>query len=254
MYCNNCGEKGHVFRNCKQPIISCGIILIDNPSIPVDPDAIKVLMVRRKHSMAFTEFIRGKYEQDNIEFIKTLISNMTYEEHELLRTLSFDDLWTNHWGVGRDHHSNEYEISKEKFNHLIIQDLIGSLGYDESEWGFPKGRRQHRESDINCAIREFSEETNIQKDQYILCKNLILEETFIGTNSIEYKHVYFICLAKSTLKIKYLMTDEQSREIAQIAWKSLNDCEKTTRPHYIQRAELLKNLRIILKTFHSNTF
>lgn len=254
MYCNNCGEKGHVFRNCKEPIISCGIILIDNPTIPVDPDSIKILMVRRKHSMSFTEFIRGKYDIDNLEFIKVLISNMTHEEQELIKTLNFDELWTNHWGVGRDHHSSEYEISKTKFTKIDITSLICTSGYDESEWGFPKGRRQHRESDINCAIREFSEETNIQKDQYIICKNLVLEETFNGTNGIQYKHSYFIALAKPSLKLKHIMTDEQSREIAEISWKSLNDCEKTTRPHYIQRPELLKNLRVILKTFHSNTF
>jgi hypothetical protein len=71
MYCNNCGEKGHVFRQCKQPIISCGIILINSSEIPVDPDTIKVLMVRRKHSMAFTEFIRGKYDSEDKEFIKS---------------------------------------------------------------------------------------------------------------------------------------------------------------------------------------
>lgn len=254
MYCNNCGEKGHVFRQCKQPIISCGIILINSSEIPVDPDTIKVLMVRRKHSMAFTEFIRGKYDSEDKEFIKTLISNMTYEEHELLKTLNFTELWTIHWGIGYDHHSNEYETSKSKFDLLDMKELINSEGYNESEWGFPKGRRQHRESDINCAIREFTEETNISNDDYVICKNLILNESFKGTNKIDYKHLYFIGLSKPSLKINHNISHEQSREIIEINWKSLSDCEKTTRPHYIQRYELLKNLKLLLKTFHSNTF
>jgi 8-oxo-dGTP pyrophosphatase MutT (NUDIX family) len=204
--------------------------------------------------MAFTEVIRGKYEIDDKDFIKNLISNMTFEEQDLLKTSNFTELWTIHWGVGRDHHSNEYEISKSKFDLLNITELINSQGYNESEWGFPKGRRQHRESDINCAVREFSEETNISKDDYIICKNLVLDETFKGTNNINYKHIYFIALSKDSLKLKYIMTDEQSREISEISWKSLSECEQTTRPHYIQRFELLKNLKIILKTFHSNTF
>lgn len=43
MYCNNCGLKGHVFRDCKDPIVSCGIILLLEDL---------VLMIRRKDSMS----------------------------------------------------------------------------------------------------------------------------------------------------------------------------------------------------------
>ena len=25
-YCNNCGKQGHIFQNCKKPIISSGIV------------------------------------------------------------------------------------------------------------------------------------------------------------------------------------------------------------------------------------
>ena len=65
MYCNNCGEKGHVFRDCIQPIMSCGLILLDSLKLPCDPKTVKVLLVRRKNSMAFTEFVRGI--DDNIK-------------------------------------------------------------------------------------------------------------------------------------------------------------------------------------------
>jgi 8-oxo-dGTP pyrophosphatase MutT (NUDIX family) len=33
----------------------------------------------------------------------------------------------------------------------------------EPEWGFPKGRRNYNEKDIDCALREFSEETGYSK-------------------------------------------------------------------------------------------
>ena len=36
----------------------------------------------------------------------------------------------------------------------------------EPEWGFPKGRRNNKEKDINCAIREFYEETNFDNQDY----------------------------------------------------------------------------------------
>ena len=125
-------------------------------------------MVRRKDSMAFTEFLRGKYELENLPYVINLLSNMTKTEHELLQKHSFDELWTIHWGVGRDHHSKEFEVSKERFNQLNMSELVqGLIGYDESEWGFPKGRRAPRESDMECAIREFSEETNISRESYV---------------------------------------------------------------------------------------
>ena len=107
MYCNNCGKRGHAFKTCTEPIISYGIILIDSPIIPVKKLP-KILMVLRKDSMAFTEFLRGKYEVDNILYIKNLMSNMTKTEHVFLLTKTFDELWTLHWGIGRDHHSKEF--------------------------------------------------------------------------------------------------------------------------------------------------
>ena len=253
MYCNKCGEKGHVFKECSNPIISCGIILLNTLKLPSDPNQVKVLMVQRKHSMAFTEFTRGKYDLDNLDYIKKLISNMTFEEQNMVKELDFPRLWTNHWGIGRDHHSREFEISMEKFNKLNKTDLFPENleGFEESEWGFPKGRRQHRESDLNCAMREFAEETNIPRNLFTICKNLKLEETFYGTNNIEYKHSYFIGLINEEIIINKKFTQEQQREICSMDWKTIDDCSNITRPHYIKRKDLLKSLKTIIKTFHT---
>jgi ADP-ribose pyrophosphatase YjhB (NUDIX family) len=244
MYCNNCGRRGHIFKSCKDPIISCGLILIDEPKLPVVSE-INVLMVRRKDSMAYTEFLRGKY--DNEEYIKTLLSNMTHDEHIKLQTYTFDELWTQHWGVGRDHHSREFEASKEKFANLKLKDLCNT-GYSEPEWGFPKGRRANRESDMECAIREFSEETNITRESYVVCKNIVLTETFVGTNNIPYKHIYFIALLRKPVNLKN-MSAIQKREVSAIEWKSIPDCRNLTRPHYIQRSEMMDSFERIINSF-----
>lgn len=253
MYCNNCGEKGHVFKECSNPIISCGIILLNIKKLPSNPNQTKVLMVQRKHSMAFTEFTRGKYELDNLDYIKKLLSNMTFEEQQMIKNLDFPKIWTNHWGIGRDHHSREYEISSEKFQKIDRNILFdeNTKGFEESEWGFPKGRRQHRETDLNCAMREFAEETNIPRNSYTICKNLKLEETFYGTNNIEYKHIYFISLINQDIPIDLNFTQEQQREICSMDWKTIDDCSNITRPHYIKRKELLETLKTIIKTFHT---
>ena len=252
MYCNNCGERGHLFKSCLSPIISCGIILIDKPQLPTPASKLNMMMVRRKDSMAYTEFLRGKYDIAQLEYVRTLLSNMTTPEHGLLLTFPFNELWTRHWGVGRDHQSKEFTISREKFDLLDISNLlVGIKGYSEPEWGFPKGRRNNRESDIDCALREFSEETNIPRESFVICRNIVLTESFNGTNGVPYKHIYFIALLREpdSIDLQQVMTSSQKREISAIEWKTVKECREHTRPHYIQRNGMLDSFERIVETF-----
>ena len=59
--CNNCGKQGHQFHQCKLPITSYGIILFRSST-----NGIEFLMLRRKNSFGYIDFIRGKYVQNNI--------------------------------------------------------------------------------------------------------------------------------------------------------------------------------------------
>ena len=38
------------------------------------------------------------------------------------------------------------------------------------EWGFPKGRRNYQENDIDCATREWEEETGYSRNQIKMVK------------------------------------------------------------------------------------
>ena len=259
MFCNNCGEKGHVFKGCKHPIISCGILLIRGPfeplRLPSDPRGIGVLMVKRKDSMAYMEFIRGKYDVANPTYIGILLKNMTQYEHAQIEKEEFDTLWTRLWGVGRDTRSAEFELSKERFNAINRKELIKAnpTRYLEPEWGVPKGRRMKGESDLECAMREFEEETNITESAYIIHKSLVLSETFKGTNNVEYRHTYFIATLKSSSSIntKQSLTSTQRREISEVAWKSISECKVMTRPHYTERIKVFEGLERIIATYES---
>jgi 8-oxo-dGTP pyrophosphatase MutT (NUDIX family) len=253
MFCNNCGGKGHLFRTCRDPILSCGIMLINSDKLPTDPEKVRVLMIRRKDSMSFAEFMRGKYDPKDIEYISKLLRNTTLREQGILSTETFDTVWSHLWGEDRS--SADYKISKEKFESLDIKTLIREnvSPYVEPEWGFPKGRRVRGESDIDCAIREFTEETNISRDAYILLKNIVLEETFMGLNGIQYRHVYFIALLKNPalVNLHQRFTPMQRREISGIAWKSLFECEALIRPHHVERQGMVNQLKSILETFET---
>ena len=259
MFCNNCGEKGHVFKACKHPIISCGLLLIRGAfeplKLPADPKTIGVLMVKRKDSMAYMEFIRGKYDIANPDYIGILLKNMTKFEHQLILREEFETLWTRLWGVGRDTRSAEFEYSKEKYNTINRKELIerNPTTYSDPEWGVPKGRRSKGETDLECAIREFEEETNIGDCAYIVRPNLCLVEKFKGTNNVDYQHNYFVATLKSSssIDLSQSLTSMQSREISEVAWKSISQCKSLTRPHYSERIKVFENLERIIGTYES---
>ena len=257
MFCNNCGKRGHVFRTCVYPIISCGLVLVRGaPTLPVETNEnIQVLMVRRKDSMSYMELLRGKYEMSDPPYIHRLVENMTQDEQRRIVETPFLNLWTQLWGNGRDTHSPEFYDAKEKFEALDRSQIVydNRSPWTEPEWGFPKGRRMRGESDIECAVREFFEETNISREAYTLCKNLCFTETFVGTNNINYKHVYFLAFLKDESKIdlEQKFTLAQKREVSKVDWIGLQDSKALVRPHYTRRKEIIDEIGTALQTFET---
>ena len=54
-YCNNCGKYGHLYHQCKTPITSFGIIVFR-----IKEDTPQYLMIRRKDTLGYIDFMRGK--------------------------------------------------------------------------------------------------------------------------------------------------------------------------------------------------
>ena len=165
-YCNNCGKLGHYYHHCKMPITSIGIIVFR-----INPEGKKeFLMIRRKDTLGYIDFMRGKYSIYNKEYIMNMLKQMTQDEKEVLRTQDFAAAWKRVWGNESisSQYKSEETISREKY--LLLQNGIFNKGefytlqtlidesnkYDiwtEAEWGFPKGRRNYQEKDFECALR-----------------------------------------------------------------------------------------------------
>ena len=85
--CNNCGKQGHLFHQCKLPITSYGVILFR-----VKDGVTQYLMIRRKDSFGYIDFIRGKYIQHNVEQLQSIFNEMSVLERQNIQTNSFENL------------------------------------------------------------------------------------------------------------------------------------------------------------------
>ena len=245
--CRNCGSIGHLYKYCKKPIMSFGIICYRKNEIN---NQYEYLMIQRRNSLSFVEFIRGKYDICNIEYIKHLMSLMTIYERKLLSRMSFDTLWNQVWYQSfiQKQLTTDYAFAKIKFQLLKecgSMELFlyqSTSKYREPEWGFPKGRRRLKETDMDCAIREFCEETGLVKSEIKLDnENEQYEEIFYGTNQVLYTHIYYTAkIIKNIYKHVYIdyCNPHQAREVQKVKWFSKDDVIRLTRDYNVERKEI----------------
>ena len=225
-------------------------------------NTINYLMIQRKDSLSFMEFIRGKYLVTDIGYIKQLVSSMTVDEKKLLLTKSFDEIWNYTWyqnNASSIKHTSEYYESKNKFDYLvnnsILIEIINNiicLVEQEQEWGFPKGRRKLKETDLDCAIREFCEETRLKpNDIEILDSIKPFEEIFFGTNNILYKHTYYIAkIIDNETSVSVDQTClEQIREVRALKWFNIEEVLHHIKSHNRERCQIITkvNKTLLLK-------
>jgi len=228
---------------------------------------IEYLMICRKDSLGYIDFMRGKYSLYNKEYIMNMLQQMTSKEKELLNTGNFDYLWTLLWGGNVNlsvQYKNEEESSRVKFNSLVsgitFKDEFYSLStllneslylhekWKDPEWGFPKGRRNYHENDYECAIRELCEETGYKYEDFKPIQNIYpFEETFTGSNFKSYKHKYFLMnmdFDKSMKNVNF-----QKSEVSKMKWLSYDKCLYHIRPYNLEKRKILTKVNEILTRY-----
>ena len=258
-FCNNCGKNGHVFHQCRAPITSIGVIAFRSGD-----QGLEYLMIRRKDTLGYVDFMRGKYNLHNKVYLQNIIDEMTNEEKNRILDCDFDTLWKALWGenVGIQYRSEE-KTSREKFDTLKVGLISGSQEYslktlidksktswNETEWGFPKGRRNYQEKDIAAALREFEEETGYIKSDLSLIQNLVpFEEIFTGSNYKSYKHRYFVAhLPESSSRGNF-----QNTEVSKLDWKTIDAALKVIRPYNLEKMAVLNRVNSMLNKYRLYT-
>jgi len=250
MECLNCGKYGHTFRDCTAPVMSFGIC-----SIKIVDGIPHYLLVRRRDSLCYMEFLRGKYKLDKIDYIKLLINGMTVEERGRLLLKPFEKLWSDLWnGQNTRQFRTEFENARRNFENLkntgdcngkTLASYIETATehFTEAEWGFPKGRRASKEQEQECALREFKEETGILSKFITLLEEPPLIEEYVGTNNIPYKQTYFIGCCKPNIIATIQPNNHiMKREIGDIGWFKFDDALARIRQSNTEKRALLTEL------------
>ena len=285
LFCYNCHEFCHVSEDCPKVFKSFGIICYyvdkgkkgrrekDNERKKRKKweglEKIKYLLVKRKYSFAFVEFMRGRYNLMDRKYITTLFNKMTLFERCILINNDFKKLWNKLWSKNtkfKKSNSNifnkasvKYYILKNGFilqkdNSLckmseIMKDCTNN--YKSSEWYFPKGRRNINENSIQSALREFEEETNIKKE----CININTDmgefiETHVSYNNREYRAYFYVAKLESDINDLNLFerNSYQKNEIGYIDWFSYDECIKKFRKYENEKLKLMHTVHKYIET------
>ena len=226
LICRNCGKPNHHIKDCYQPKTSFGIILYKFIN-----RKLKLLLIKRKNTLGFVQFIRGQYSIQKVDYLQKLFNVMTNEEIELIKDRSFRFLWNYLWKTGIDTEiipSHDYVISLKKFNsinegvnidtnHYNLDTFIKNktINYIDQEWGFPKGRKNKKETNIETAIREFTEETGIDPKS-IKTTNKKFIENYISYDNIEYKNIYFLAKYNGT-ETEFNVSDNKKEQFSEVS-------------------------------------
>ena len=210
---------------------SIGIIIIKlNNTQP------EVLLVHKRCTYAFNEFIFGNYK--SYTKIETILEQMTTEELLDIWSLNFEQMWYRYC-LDVNKQDVFYNKKYTKFQFTFMQDggirlrklVENTTSRGVLLWEVPKGRKaNNKESDINCAIREVEEETGIKKCQYTLIPNAKRKVSFISCG-VKYVCIYHIAFANESLSrinleyklLKNLKSLNRIQEVFEIKWYNIHN-------------------------------
>lgn len=238
-------------------------------------DKIIFMMISRRFSIGFIEFIRGKYNVRDPNSVINLFRQMYTEEITFITKNSYDNIlyhFSNRNNKPKEivlsaiyegKYAHEYCEAKTKFNilqsdndipyglHFYAKYIKPSWKY---EWGFPKGRLDNRSEEIReCAKREFEEETGYTKDDYVILDKIApINEIMTGTNKKKYKHTYYMSINHRDPELDLTGYDEF--ETGEIRWFTYDEAIAIIRPYHIEKKNVLTRVYLFILNYliHNN--
>lgn len=187
--------------------------------------------------------------------------HMTIQERKDILTKTFEELWDGLWINNKYKKTDirsDFDKGQKRFNLLkegitidynkailSLESIMKNTYsiYEEPEWDFPKGRRNSYEDDVECAKREFREETNLLETDFQVVDDEKFVEIHIGTNGIKYRTIYFAGISTSDKKPEIDKNNKfQTMEISDIGWFSYEKALAKFRDYDVEKKNVIKNV------------
>lgn len=219
---------------------------------------IDVLVVRRRVTYDFYDFVTRP--TNNHSRLICMLNNMTCDEKLELLSLDFARIYYRLYGIDTNkmspEHLSKYCILRDMFNRRFKRDagrylrcLIQASYSTDSIWEVPKGHRALHEPRLNCAMREFEEETGIAPQHYTVL-SLVPQMVFHISNGTRYESYYYVAMLdtpalREQIRIDY-NNSAQLLEVVDIRWMST--CETAGIPRLHRTVStLVKYLRSLVR-------
>lgn len=231
------------------PIKSYGIIVFTKDK----NNNIKFLLYQRRDTFEYMDFMLGNWK--NYSELKSIFSFMTLDEKYRLRNYIFDELWDDLWVIHDfELYREKYSKSKKKYESIkynipYLTELT-KVSKSEPSWGFPKGKKlDDNETNKECSLREFQEETKINSNRLKFIKDKFFFENFIGTNGKHYSTNYMLAYMEDPQLPEYTPTPQCirkyciSEEVSNLGWFNIEECkEKLTSFRYDMLLNIIEHL------------
>jgi 8-oxo-dGTP pyrophosphatase MutT (NUDIX family) len=284
-YCNNCGKPGHIYNQCKIPITSFGVIAFRYNT----QNEIEFLMIRRRNTLGYNDFMRGKYLVQNKYYILNMLKQMTIEEKELLKEGNFDKLWKKIWNKGPIPNKYRGEESTSRDKYLALYSGISNRrGFISSELSSARTSGENWSRDqssdefytLNSLIEESNKyeiweepewgfpkgRRNYQEKDYDCAVREFCEETGYNAsqltlvqNILPFEEIFTGSNYKSYKHKYYLMNMNyidsitpvkyDGFEVSKMEWKTIDDCLKSIREYNLEKKRMIINIHKCLTKY-----
>jgi 8-oxo-dGTP pyrophosphatase MutT (NUDIX family) len=237
---------------------SYGIILFT-----IRNNQVLFLVAKRRYTYSYIEFLFSKRERER----RVLINNMTHREISQILGYKLERLWEDIYLEPFSYFSFKHSWKHSSFRRYMIEvfkeskrkygeDLIATLSKEsgnedtKSPWEFPKGKPNKGETGLECALREFKEETGIDTRIFVRTAEEFFIENYIGEDDgVIYNSVlYPMFVNYDDLREESISSDNShshslsgecvSPEIKLVRWMNEKECSKVlceTKMGFVER-------------------
>jgi hypothetical protein len=187
------------------------------------------LITKKRNTYEYVALLRGVWH--DFSDAKNLFAKCTKKEQRMLKTCSFDSLWKDLWVWDGCLQLTCATRARKKFAQFQgrLSKLATMTTCGKCVWEFPKGKKQLGETELECALREFQEETKIPAQELKRPILSYVTEQHIGTDGNEYEAMYYIIgMTKAyipPMQVRTSIRKSLSEETKKCKWVTFKECK-----------------------------